>query len=119
MKKYSVSEIDDVVIAADGLPCMVQGKFFYRIAGSHIALCYLAERKDSPVKIELPIAVGELVVAEDESFGMMVGGEFAYYDLECLVEGVLHRENTGGLGFRPVKSIALFRNETSQVFNVT
>lgn len=118
MKK--VFEIICMELPIDGMSCRVKGKFYYRISKSDasrdFANCYLAESDDinSP-KVLLSDGIGEAVIDEDETFGIMVGGEFAYFGIEAEVEGLI-KETPEGPIFEIVKSMKLNKDGESQEF---
>ena len=118
---YTVSEIKDLEIPDKGLNCLVKGFFYYRISsteqGDQISpICYLAESESvDSLFIELSKEIGETVISDDETFGMMVGGEFAYFGLSGIVDGIIKSQN-GVLTFTRVESLKLEKDGESQKF---
>jgi hypothetical protein len=117
MKK--VSEIINMEIPVNGKKCCVKGKFYYRLSrvdDRNFVNCYLAESNDdnSP-KIFLSDDIGEAVIDADETFGMMVGGEFAYYGIEAEVDGLL-KIIAEGAAFENVMNMKLRKDNEFQDF---
>ncbi len=118
---YKVLEIQHLDIPSDGMNCLVKGKFYYRIIGDknekcNYVNCFIADTfdNDSP-KLFLSDEVGETVVDKDESFGMMVGGEFAYYGMDIEVDGLI-KKSLQGLVFETVKVLKLEKDGNCQEF---
>jgi hypothetical protein len=116
-----IAEITCLELPIDGMNCSVKGRFYYRISENgrnrDFFNCYLAEsdNKDSP-KIFLSDGIGDAVIDADETFGMMVGGEFAYYGVDAEIDGLV-KCIPEGMAFEMVKSIRLEKDGESQEFN--
>lgn len=119
---YKISEIENLEISNKGLDCTVSGKFFYRIASegegqNDFVDCYIADSSnDRAPKLFLANRYGESVIDMDETFGMMVGGEFAYFDINIVLSCVVKRFDEK-LVCESLKSFTLERNGESQEFN--
>lgn len=119
---YAVSEIKEFKIPDEGLNCSVKGLFYYRIStieqGDQVSpKCYLAESKsDDSLFIEFSDEIGETVISDDETFGIMVGGKFAYFSLSGIVDGIVKSKN-GILTFTRVDSLKLEKDGESQKFS--
>lgn len=119
MDIFDISSLEKMSIPTEGMSCRVKGRFFFQIAGSEGRRCYLSENANSSLTIQLNEDVGEFVVGNDETFGMLVGGEFAYFDLDCVADGVLCRSENGQLSLRPVDCISLRKDELCQSFELS
>ncbi|WP_428036072.1 hypothetical protein [Amphritea sp.] len=119
---YKVSELQNIDLPNDGLECSVKGKFYYRISdhgesGNNYVNCYVDDLSDnSSSKLFLSDEVGETVIDGDETFGMMVGGEFAYYDIDVELECVI-KKTPQGLICATVEKLKLEKDGDSQVFS--
>lgn len=119
---YNVSELQNIDIPDDGVRCAVKGKFYYRISdngesGSDYVNCYMNDPLDSSSsKLFLSDKVGEAIIDGDETFGMMVGGEFAYYDFDVELECVIKKASQG-LICAKVEKLKLEKDGDSQVFS--
>ena len=119
---YKVSEIVDLDLPADGIASSLKGKFYYCITQDRknkfdFFNCYITDASDteSP-RVYLPNDVGETVIDKDETFGMMVGGEFAYYGLNAEIYCVIKKTARGLIG-ESVKSLKLEKDGENQEFN--
>lgn len=115
-----IAEIKKIKLPIKGRLCSVIGKFYYRISDSentrNYSRCYLADSDDSDsIRIFLSDDIGEAVIDADETFGMMVGGEFAYYGLEAVLEGTLI-SSPQGLIFEKVLGLKLQKGGETQEF---
>ena len=119
---YKVSELENIELPDEGVECSVKGKFYYRISsnkenGSTYFNCYVTDSSDeSSPKLFLADEVGEAIIDWDETFGMMVGGEYAYYDigaeLKCIV-----KKTSQGFVCKTVDTLKLEKDGDSQVFS--
>lgn len=117
---YTVSQVSEIVIPEGGLRCTVRGLFFYRIAHldteSTTPPCYIADSSDSGPIIGLPQAIGETVIDDDETFGMLVGGEFAYFGVNAHLSGLVVSQGSGVKEFAEVNNLILEMDGRSQEF---
>jgi hypothetical protein len=120
---YKISEVENIELPNGGMECSIKGKFFYRISASsgedknNLTNCYITDSSSNEVsKLFLSNKYGESIIDMDETFGMMVGGEFAYYDidaeLKCMVEKV-----DGKLVCKELSELSLERNGERQQFS--
>ncbi|WP_347253684.1 hypothetical protein [Leminorella grimontii] len=68
--------------------------------------------------IILPNSIIELIIEQDKSFGVLVGGEYAYYAMDAIIEGFLEL-NGQQLSLSKVNKITLFDCDISQDFIFT
>lgn len=119
---YKVSEVESLDIPVAGLSVSLKGKFYYRIAEngkekSDFVNCYIADSSDSDSpRLYLSNGVGEAVIDEDEIFGMMVGGEYAYFGLDAEITGLV-KKTIEGLICESVKLLKLEKDGESQEFS--
>lgn len=111
---YNIIDLLKMNLPDEGVDCVVKGKFYYRIEGDDHS-CYLSDSDDMAAQIYLSNDLGELVINEDETFGMLVGGEFAYYGVEAEVTGVL-KESSNNRYLDAVKCINLKSDLGEQKF---
>lgn len=100
------------------LEVCVRSTFYYRISGGELGYgnCYLADSSsEGEDRLVLSDSVGEFVIEEDETFGMMVGGEYAYFGLEVELRG-FYRSSEGGPEIDPVTSLSLRSGDLVQEF---
>jgi len=108
----TIAEIREMDIPNDGLSCEIKGYFFYYIARDELcpqlSPCFLCptDSENGLDCVQLPSEIGELIVKADETFGMLVGGKYAYYGLSSVVSGLLYRRNES-LVFLMVKNVSL------------
>ena len=101
----------------------IKGYFFYIISeqaeDNGSGKCYICSDKDNlNEKIYIPEQVGEKVINDDETFGMLVGGEYAYYGLEAEIKGnIIESHNI--IKFVSVDEITLSRGNEKQSFKIT
>jgi hypothetical protein len=106
----TISEILKTEIPDEGLTCEVAGSFFYYLATDGMcpqpSRCFLSSSdSDSDVHIiALPPEVGKEAIRMDETFGMMVGGKYAYFAMPAVVSGTIRRQN-GKLTFTRVSDL--------------
>ena len=119
----TVSEINKMEIPHEGIGCEVKGYFFYYLADDSMcpksSPCFLsASDLESDLNyILLPKYVGENVIKMDDTFGMLVGGKYAYYGLRSIVIGVIRRQEDQVL-FSNVSSLLLERGSLRQEFKM-
>lgn len=118
---YKVSELQNIELPDGGAECSVKGRFYYRISGSegngsNYINCYVADSSDSnSPKLFLADEIGEAIIDGDETFGMMVGGEYAYYDIDAELECIV-KKTPQGLICGAVGTLKLEKDGDSQVF---
>lgn len=96
MEIYDISSLKKINVPVSGVPCVIKGFFFYRMTDGKFPKCYLGDAPENPsAYITLEDRVGNIVLSDDETFGMLVGGEFAYFGLACIAEGVLFCNDYG------------------------
>lgn len=118
---YKVSELQNIKFPKEGATCSVKGKFYYRISGDEertpdYVNCYVADSSDinSP-KLFISDKFGEAIINGDETFGMIVGGEFAYYGIDVELECLIKRASQGII-CEDVKALKLEKDGDSQSF---
>ncbi|WP_144436642.1 hypothetical protein [Lysobacter antibioticus] len=117
MDTYIISDLVDIVIPEGGLSCCIKGLFFCSVVANGVApKCFIKDSLDSSMHVSLPDSAADLVLSSDETFGMMVGGKFSYFGLDCIAEGILSCDTQGGLFLQGVRKIVLGKNGLSQVF---
>jgi len=117
---YNIFDLNKVDIPKEGISCTVKGYFSYQLSDANSNSlqphCYISEApEDSSSFIAMSDNIGETIISDDETFGMLVGGSYAYYGIHALVEGVIER-NGDNLIFSKVKSLTLEKNDLSQRF---
>jgi hypothetical protein len=118
---YKVSELQNIELPDEGIECSVKGGFYYRISGneknsSDYVNCYVADSSDSnSPKLFLADEIGEAIIDGDETFGMMVGGEYAYYDVDVKLDCIV-KKTRQGLICETVETLRLEKDGGSQVF---
>jgi len=115
-----ISEFLNEEFSSAGASCSVFGRFYYRISEGEISNgtsnCYLAESdEEGSPKLFFLNDVGESVIDNDETFGMMVGGEFAYFGIYAEVTGLIKR-SPDALTFEVVDELKLEKDGDIQVF---
>lgn len=119
MQTYEVAYVGRLSIPEGGLACSLGGFFFYRLSNGDSPRCYLGDTAERPgILVQLRDEIGELVLSEDETFGMLVGGEFAYSGLKCTAEGHLHRDGSRALSLTSIVKITLEKDGLFQTFRV-
>ena len=119
MKNISDNQTSDLPV--DGVMTSLKGKFFYRLPEDGCvkdvyANCYITEAFDiDSDRLYLSDEIGEAVIGEDETFGMMVGGEFAYWGVNAEVKCRI-RKTTKGLVCENVEYLKLEKDGESQEF---
>ena len=118
--KASVNDLQANLPSYDGATCELEGQFFYRLSsdGLEQSSCYLAPSHDSNFKILLPLSLGEHVVEADTTFGMLVGGEYAYFDVSAKVTGTI-RATTDGASVDEITDFQLQKDGALQTFDFT
>lgn len=117
MEIYDVADLERIDIPVSGATCRIEGFFFYRIADGSFPKCYLGNAPENPsLCVSLHEDIGEAVLSGDETFGMLVGGEFAYFGLACAAEGVLHRDAECRFSLSMVSRMTLTKDGVSQDF---
>ena len=93
--------------------------YFYALGGLNQKV-FLTDNKYgwSENNIILPNNITELIIDKDQSFGVLVGGEYAYYAMDAIIEGVLELKEQQ-LYLSKVNKITLFDGEISQSFVFT
>jgi len=116
-----VTELIEMDIPNGGITCSVKGYFFYRIAEdihdeTILPKCFLSNtEEESTMYVTIPNEIGESVISEDETFGMMVGGSYAYYGLSAEVTGIIEK-SANELIFRKIDKLHLTKNNLTQDF---
>ena len=119
---YQVSDIGNLDLPIDGINVSLQGKLYYRIVNrkeknNNAVNCYITDSSEyDALKLCLSDNVGETVVNEDETFGMMVGGEFAYCGLNAQINCVVRRTERGFVS-GAVKYLKLEKDDKTQEFS--
>lgn len=119
---YKVSEIQYLDLPVDGVSGSLKGKFYYRIAEGgenrdDFVDCYITDSSDSDSpRLYLSNEVGKAVIDKDETFGMMVGGEFAYYGLDAEINCII-RKTMKGFVCENVEYLRLEKDGESQEFS--
>lgn len=120
----TIAEIKEMDIPSGGLICSVKGNFFYYLAEDGLSPqsspCFLSpsgSENDMDCAL-LPPEVGEHIMKMDETFGIMVGGKYAYYGLTAIVSGVACRQN-GKIIFPKISNIALQSGALKQDFHMS
>ena len=116
---FTISEIEHKEIPSEGMSCSVKGKFYYRISETNVdgsARCYLSESDNSELKLVISDQICEQVIDDDETFGMMVGGEYAYFGLHAEVGGLVKR-SANGIVLEQVSVMILSKDGEYQEFS--
>lgn len=122
MNNFDIKGLSGAVLPAAGMHCTIAGYFYYRTSdernGKQLPACYIAGPcGDTSVNVELPSAVGEMVLDGDETFGTLVGGPFEYFGLAGQFEGLLIRDGDA-LKLMNIEHVMLSKGELSQVFRL-
>jgi hypothetical protein len=118
---YNVSELKNIELPDEGAECSVKGRLYYRISnneenGSNYINCYVTDSSNANLpKLFLADEIGEAIIDRDETFGMLVGGEYAYYDIDVELKCVV-KKTAQGLICKTVETLKLEKDGDSQVF---
>lgn len=118
----TMSDIRNLDLPIDDINVSLQGKFYYRIANQeekndNSVNCYITDSSENDaLELGLSDDVGQAIINEDETFGMMVGGEFAYCGLNAQINCVVRKTEQGFI-CGPVKYLKLEKDDKTQEFS--
>ncbi|XKM14509.1 hypothetical protein RCS94_04865 [Orbaceae bacterium ac157xtp] len=90
--------------------------YFYVLNGINESV-FLSDNNTGNFKnvIILPDYIIPQIIEQDETFGVLIGGEYAYYAMEAVIKGTVVIVN-GQQFFSKVDKLILTENDRSQVF---
>jgi len=116
-RTMKVSDLASLSVPASGLQCRLQGYLFYRIVPEEAPVCYLAEDQEVPrLLVTIPERYADFLLREDSTFGMLVGGDYAYFGMECVVEGLVCSTSAEKFRLSRVSSIRLIQDDIFRDF---
>ena len=107
--------IEDAILKKiDGF---IELKAYFYILGGINEIAFLSDSNDGDFEkiITLPEDIIPQVIEQDETFGVLVGGKYAYYAMKAIVKGVITIVNDQHF-FNIVEELTLIENDRRQVF---
>lgn len=106
--------IEDAILKKiDGF---IELKAYFYILGGINEMAFLSDSNDGDFGkiITLPKDIIPKVIEQDETFGILVGGKYAYYAMKALVKGIIAIVNDQQF-FSKVDELTLIENDRRQV----
>ena len=107
--------IEDAILKKiDGF---IELKAYFYILGGINEMAFLSDNNDGDFGkiITLPKDIIPKVIEQDETFGILVGGKYAYYAMKAIVKGIIAIVNVQQF-FSKVDELTLIENDRRQVF---